>query len=117
MVALNAGDARAAPEEAGGATSTSSSPPSPRSLLLLVATTAFLLSGFCAASWLSFSLAKHVAWQVGGKPAIATGLGLTWGAPLGATLLAAARVAESWKRRGRRRGKDGAAAAGKKKGE
>ena len=40
---------------------------------------------------------------VGGAPAIATGLGLTWGAPAGATLLAVGRAVESLRLRRRRR--------------
>ena len=88
---------------AGGGGAAPAPPPPLISLLLALATTAVLLSGWGACCWLSLNLAKHVAWQVGGSPAIATGLGLTWGAPAGATLLAAGRAVESLRRRRRMR--------------
>lgn len=118
MVALGPSEAKATAAAAAAAEEEAAAggggAPPLLSLLSLLATSALLLSGLGACCWLSFNFCKHVAWQVGGEPAVLTGLGLTWGAPVGAAVLAAGRVAASLKRgsRRRRRGTKGAAAAG-----
>ena len=117
MVALGPSEAKATAAAAAAAEEEAAAggggAPPLLSLLSLLATSALLLSGLGACCWLSFNFCKHVAWQVGGEPAVLTGLGLTWGAPVGAAVLAAGRVAASLKRGSRRRrGTKGAAAAG-----